>query len=355
MINPIAFQVFGHDIRWYGIIIAIGLLLGILLAMYHAKREGQDPDSILDLALIVVPMAVIFARIYYVVFQWNQIYANLPFWHVFAIWEGGLAIYGAVIGGLLGAWIYARFVNKKIKLAPLLDILAPSLILGQAIGRWGNFVNQEAYGRVITNPSWQWFPAAVYITNPQIQGQQTGWYMATFFYESIWNFIVFAFLYFYFKNNKNRKAGNVFWFYLLLYGFGRLIIEGLRTDSLYLAGDIRISQWLSGVIMVVAVCGLFWDKLSPVVMPVLRPIGNAFKKLGQIIKNFFVNIGMAVNKFFADMQARREAEEEVPLDESLRLRVELPEEEETPVESEKPAETAEGAKALPEEKKDEKD
>lgn len=336
MINPVAFSIFGHDIRWYGIIIAIGLLLGILLAMHHAKREGQNPDSVLDLALIVVPIAVIFARIYYVVFQWGAVYGppyGVPdaygqvrsFWDVFAIWKGGLAIYGAVIGGLLGAWIYVKFVNKKIKLLPLLDILAPSLILGQAIGRWGNFVNQEAFGNAVANPSWQWFPAAVYITNPQTlpAGQQPGWFMATFFYESMWNFIIFAFLYFYFKNSKSRKTGNVFWFYLLLYGFGRLIIEGLRTDSLML-GDMRISQWLSGLLVIASACILL--------MP-------------------FVKMQIAL---------RREQSESTTLDESLRLRVDIPQDEEAaPAESasaeDKPSETVDEDKAAPRDETDNKD
>ncbi len=251
----VAFTIFGYSIHWYGIIIATGMLLGILLAMYHTKREGHNPDNILDMALIIVPLAVIFARIYYVIFQWNAVYAPpSPFWKVFAIWEGGMAIYGGVIGGFIGVLIYWAFINKKqIKLYSLLDILAPSLILGQAIGRWGNFVNQEAYGAIIDNPAWQWFPAAVFI---QADGQ---YHMATFFYESMWNFLVFAFLFFYFKNSKTRKEGNVFWFYLLLYGIGRLVIEGLRTDSLYLGdSDVRVSQWLSGVLVVVSVFMLLY-------------------------------------------------------------------------------------------------
>ena len=258
----VAFTIFGYSIHWYGIIIATGMLLGILLAMYHTKREGYNPDNILDMALIIVPLAVIFARIYYVVFQWNTVYSAGPFWKVFAIWEGGMAIYGGVIGGFIGVLIYWALVNKKqIKLFTLLDLVAPSLILGQAIGRWGNFVNQEAYGAIIDNPAWQWFPAAVYI---QADGQ---YHMATFFYESMWNFLVFAFLFFYFKNSKTRKPGNVFWFYLLLYGVGRVVIEGLRTDSLYLGeSDVRVSQWLSGILVVASAIAL----LAPVVKKYLE-------------------------------------------------------------------------------------
>jgi phosphatidylglycerol:prolipoprotein diacylglycerol transferase len=355
MVDPIAWQftLFGLSIsiRWYGIVIAAGLLLAILLAMYHAKREGHDPDSILDVALVIIPMAVIFARIYYVIFNYSAVvYPDFPgmpgtghsFWHVFAIWEGGLAIYGGVIGGFLGILIYNKF-NKKIGLWNLLDIAAPSLILGQAIGRWGNFFNQEAYGMAVTNPAWQWFPAAVNITEPKIYGQEPGWYMATFFYESIWNLLVLAFLFFYFKNYKKRRPGDVFWFYLLLYGIGRAVIEGLRTDSLML-GILRVSQWLSVVLVLVAVCGLFWPKLSPVLSPVLTPVGKA-------IAAFFRRIGDASKKAAEDIKARRKAAEDVPLDDRLRLRVDMPDEEKAPEDSGAAKEA--GEKPAEEEKKDE--
>jgi phosphatidylglycerol---prolipoprotein diacylglyceryl transferase len=301
------FSLFGTSIsiHWYGIIIAVGLLLAILLAMYHTKREGHNPDSILDMALIIIPLAVIFARLYYVVFNWD-IYAGKPFWHVFAIWEGGLGIYGGVIGGFLGVLLYAKLINKKIGFVNLLDIAAPSLILGQAIGRWGNFLNQEAYGYAVNNPAWQWFPASVYITSPKILGQQEGWYMATFFYESMWSVLVFAFLFFYFKNYKKRKPGDIFWFYLLLYGIGRAVIEGLRTDSLYIPGTgIRASQWLSVLLVAVSACVL----LSPLVKEV-----------------------------FAEMKKRRLADGSVPLDDSLKLTVDI-EDEVTEQEPEKPADT----------------
>jgi phosphatidylglycerol:prolipoprotein diacylglycerol transferase len=301
MVNPIAWHItlFGLNIfiHWYGIIIAAGLLLAILLAMYHTKREGKNPDNILDLALIIIPLAVICARIYYVLFNWNEVYAGRPFWHVFAIWEGGLAIYGGVIGGFLGILIYNKFVNKQFGLLNLLDIGAPSLILGQAIGRWGNFFNQEAYGAAVTNPSWQWFPASVFIQNPYVNGVQQaapGWYMATFFYESIWDFLIFAFLFFYFKNFKKRKPGNIFWFYLLLYGIGRSIIEGLRTDSLYIPGtEVRVSQLLS----------------------ILLVIGSACVLLAPLAK-----------KLYANYRERLANAEEVPLDESLKLTLDQPEE-----------------------------
>ncbi len=281
MIDPIAlqFSLFGLDIsiHWYGIIIAVGMLLAIVLAMYRAKRREIDPDSILDLALLVIPLSIIFARLYYVTFMWNEIYANGPFWKVFAVWEGGMAIYGGVIGGFLGVWVYT-LLNRKVKLMTWADLLAPCLILGQAIGRWGNFVNQEAYGYAITNPAWQWFPAAVFIS----ADTQNPYHMATFFYESMWNFLVFAFLLVYDAKVKHKKTGDIFWFYLLLYGIGRFVIEGLRTDSLYLGGsDIRISQLLSGILVAAAAIVLvtihFFQGRKPKEPKPLAPLDESLK------------------------------------------------------------------------------
>ncbi|NLJ40543.1 MAG: prolipoprotein diacylglyceryl transferase [Clostridiales bacterium] len=235
--NPIAFHLLGRPIYWYGIIIAVGVLVGIYLAMRYAKKLGYDPDMIIDFCLIAIPLAIVGARLYYVVFSWNYYSKNLL--DIIKIWEGGLALYGAVIGGVAGAYIFAR--KGKISFWDLCDIFAPSLILGQALGRWGNFFNQEAYGYAINNPSWQWFPAAVYIdANSQ-------WHMATFFYESMWNFAVFFFLLYY--KRKRKKSGEIFLLYLILYSVGRVVIEGLRTDSLYL-GSFRVSQLLSGILIV---------------------------------------------------------------------------------------------------------
>jgi len=248
MIDRVAFTIFGKDIYWYGILMATALLCGILLARKTAKRNGLDPDSIFDLALLVVPLAIIGARIYYVAFTWDY-YSQMPFTEMFKIWNGGMAIYGGVIGGVIGVWIYCRW--KKAKMLTLLDVLAPCLILGQAIGRWGNFVNQEAFGYAVTNPALQFFPFAVFIE------AENAWHLATFFYESMWNFGVFAFLAWYTFGKKNPVRGNVFLYYLLLYGAGRIWIEGLRTDSLYFLG-IRVSQWLSGGMIIAALATLIY-------------------------------------------------------------------------------------------------
>lgn len=241
--NPVAFEIFGKPIYWYGIIISLGVLIGIYLAMREAKRLELDSEIIIDFCLLAIPLAIIGARLYYVVFQWD-VYKNNPI-DAIKIWEGGLAIYGAVIGGVIAALIFTKW--RKIDFWTLADIAAPSLILGQALGRWGNFFNQEAYGYAVTNPAWQWFPAAVFIERNQ------QWHMATFFYESMWNFIVFLFLMFYRKRKK--RHGEVFIFYLILYSCGRVVIEGLRTDSLYW-GSFRVSQLLSALLIVIGIAML---------------------------------------------------------------------------------------------------
>ena len=233
--NRVAFSLFGKDIYWYGIIIACALIIGVFLGVKEAKRRGYRSEMILDFMLIAIPVCVICARIYYVVFEWPSY--SIDLWKVFAVWEGGLAIYGAVIGGVISAFIFKKW--RKVPIGDILDIAAPSIIIGQAIGRWGNFVNQEAHGNIITDPAWQWFPAGV-----QIDGL---WYQATFFYESMWNLIVFITLMILRKRLKIR--GGIFALYVVLYGFGRFWIESLRTDSLML-GTFRISQVLSLLLFV---------------------------------------------------------------------------------------------------------
>ena len=228
-VDPVAFELFGRPVYWYGILIAVSVLVGIYLAMRYAKRLNYDPEMIVDFCLLAIPLGIIGARLYYVIFEWD-VYKDNPL-DIVKIWEGGLAIYGAVIGGLVAAFIFSHW--RKMNFWDLVDIVSPSLILGQAIGRWGNFFNQEAYGRIVTDKAWQWFPYAVYIEARQ------EWHMATFFYESMWNLLVFLFL---LNFRKRRKiSGEVFLVYLFLYSCGRVVIEGLRTDSLYL-GPVRISQ-----------------------------------------------------------------------------------------------------------------
>lgn len=214
----------------YGVLIALAIGLGVFLCLSQERRMGLPKEITIDFALAIVPAAVIGARLYYVAFQW-PLYAGNPL-RILFIWEGGLAIYGAVIGGAAAALIFAR--ARKIPFAALADLVAPALILGQAIGRWGNFVNQEAFGRAITDPALQFFPLAVYV--------EGGWHMATFFYESAWDFLGFLLLWS--LRKKTCARGDLFFLYLSWYGLGRAVIEGWRMDSL-MWGDIRVSQALS--------------------------------------------------------------------------------------------------------------
>lgn len=231
----------GFNIAWYGVIIGFGMLLGVLLANYRAKKNGYKSDLIFDFFLIAFPVAIVCARLYYVAFEWEE-YLNNPL-KVFATREGGLAIYGGVIGGFLSAVAFCK-VNK-FPILKLIDLAIPSLILGQAIGRWGNFMNQEAYGPVITNPKLQFFPYGVYIDAVK------EWHQATFFYESMWNIILFTAMLIIAR--KAKKDGTLLAIYFMVYGLGRFLIEGLRTDSLYLEGNIRVSQMLSLILIFIGV------------------------------------------------------------------------------------------------------
>lgn len=243
-IPPDGFFIGNFEIKFYGVIMAMAMLIGVLLACHLAKKRNVKSDDIILLALIVLPSAVIGARLYYCIFYET----SYSFIELFNLRGGGLAIYGGVIGGLIGIIIFT-LIKKDFKILwTICDICVPCLILGQCLGRWGNFFNQEAYGNLIANPSEQWFPNAVFIEREQ------AWYQATFFYESLWNFIGFIILMFVFY--KTKITGTTSACYLIWYGLGRAIIEGLRSDSLYLGtSNIRVSQLLSIIILVI---GLTW-------------------------------------------------------------------------------------------------
>lgn len=259
MTNPdrVAFTLFGHSIYWYGVLMAVGIIVAIYLSMIEAKRKKVHEDTMLDLFIIVILCGVVGARLFYVVFEWDNFFGpGKPWWKPFAVWEGGLAIYGAIIGGLAGMFVYSR--KKKMRFLRLADIISPGLVLAQAIGRWGNFFNQEAYGMPITNPDMLWFPFAVKIDVPWNNGIHyfngaicdNPYHMATFFYESAWCLLVFLFLWF-FLRKRTKHDGDVFVWYLLLYSFERMFVEGLRGDSLWLIKDVvRVSQALSLVLFV---------------------------------------------------------------------------------------------------------
>ncbi|MEG1500181.1 MAG: prolipoprotein diacylglyceryl transferase, partial [Clostridia bacterium] len=228
------------QIKWYGVIIATSMLIAVLISMKCAKKRGLTSDDIISLALLVIPFSIVFARLYYVIFSGR----TYTFWEIFKVWEGGMAIYGGLIGGAIAIAIFCKW--KKKNFLDFADIIVPSLILAQAIGRWGNFANQEAYGLLVTNQSMQWFPFAVFI---EAEG---AWHLATFFYESLWNLIGFAVLLKVLWSNKSR--GIVTASYFVFYGTGRFWIEGLRTDSLFW-GNVRVSQLLSAFLVV---AGVVW-------------------------------------------------------------------------------------------------
>lgn len=245
-VTSTALELFGLTLHWYGLIIALGICLGVLLACLREVGLGLPRETSLDLALIGVPAAIVGARIYFVIFSW-EMYAADPISMLY-IWEGGLAIYGGIIGALLAGGIYARI--KKLSFLKLADLAAPCIALGQAIGRWGNFVNQEAYGPLVQNPSLQFFPVAVYIDRIE------QWHYATFFYESVWCAVIVAILLILERRGLFRRSGDTFFSYVFLYGLERAFVEGLRTDSLYL-GPLRISQVLSIAALIYAGVMLF--------------------------------------------------------------------------------------------------
>ena len=229
------------QLPWYSALVVTGILLAVCIASREEKRLGLPKDTAVDLALVVVPCGIIGARLYYVAMSWRS-FAAQPL-SIFYVWEGGLAIYGGVIGGALGAWLYAR--RKKISFARVADAIAPGLLLAQAVGRWGNYFNMEAYGPLITDPRLQFFPFSVLI--PAAEGY--AWHAATFFYESVWNLCGFIVLWL--LRKRQKQCGNVFAWYLVIYGSGRFIIEQLRQDSLFI-GSLRASQYLSLVLCAVA-------------------------------------------------------------------------------------------------------
>ncbi|MFA6807462.1 MAG: prolipoprotein diacylglyceryl transferase [Eubacteriales bacterium] len=234
--DPIAFQLGSFTIHWYGIFIALAFSLGILLANYHAPLRNVDPDKLSNLLLMVIPAALIGARIYYVIFSWN-FYTQNPS-EILAIWHGGLAIHGGIIGGFLAGYWYVRR-EKDLAVWPVADVIAPSLILGQAIGRWGNFFNQEAHGGPVSSEFISKFPSFIQ-QGMYIDGQ---YFHPTFLYESLCNGIIFIFLLWLIRR-KFLPEGTVTLSYLILYSIGRFFIEGLRTDSLML-GPFRVAQLVS--------------------------------------------------------------------------------------------------------------
>jgi len=259
--GPLLFQLGPFSLRWYGLLIAVAVLLGLLLSTRLGRQRGIDPVLISDLLPILVLAAVIGARTYYVLFEWRQYQLN---WlDALAIWRGGIAIHGALIGGTLAMILYARW--RRIPFWSLLDVLVPSVALGQAIGRWGNFFNSEAFG-LPTDLPWK---LTIPFANRPVEFLDQSTFHPTFLYESIWNLGVLLLLLLLFRRASlgklNLPAGALSCVYLLSYSTGRLWIEGLRIDPLCLigtppfcTGGLRMAQLMSLVLMAIGGFGLWW-------------------------------------------------------------------------------------------------
>jgi phosphatidylglycerol:prolipoprotein diacylglycerol transferase len=246
--NPVAFSIGGFDIRWYGILIATGMILGILIANYNCKWREVDYDSLLNIVLLSIPIGIVGARLYYVIFEFGNYKNNII--EAFNIRNGGLAIHGGLIFAIGTALIYTT--RKKLSFIRFADVAAPSIILAQALGRWGNFFNQEAHGDPVSYEFIKHFP--MFIQNGMnIDGV---YYNPTFLYESVWNILVFIVLMILLR--KSKINGIVFFSYLGLYSIGRFVIEGMRTDSLML-GSIRVAQLMSLGGVIIWIIFLFWS------------------------------------------------------------------------------------------------
>jgi len=240
LVDPIAFEIFGVEVRWYGILIALGMLIASVIVLKTAKKNGYKEDDIIDLILVALPSGIIGARIYYVIFSWDY-YAG-DFLQMLNLRGGGLAIHGGVIGGLIGGYIFCK--RRRLNFFELADFVAPGLVLAQSIGRWGNYANGEAHGGVTD------LPWAILVDGQYVH--------PTFLYESIWNFLIFIFLIFIGKKLK-KKHGDLFLMYMGLYSIGRFFIEGMRTDSLML-GPLRVAQVISLVLVAISIYFLFKRK-----------------------------------------------------------------------------------------------
>lgn len=252
-IDSVAFTLFGIEVYWYGIIICMGILAGLLIATWVAKKTNQNPDIYSELLIYALIGAIIGARLYYVIFSWDQYKDN--WMDIFALREGGLAIYGGIIGAAIVCVVFARV--KKVNTWLLMDTGVIGLVLGQAIGRWGNFFNMEAFGGYTQNlfamaikvTDAKYIPNEVYEKVLTINDTAYIQVHPTFLYESIWCLMVLAFLLFYLK--RKQFDGEIFYLYLIGYGLGRVWIEGLRTDQLLLAHlNIPVSQILSAILIV---------------------------------------------------------------------------------------------------------
>ena len=239
---PEGFSLFGVEIKFYALIICFGLILAVVYCLRRCKAFGLTTDNILDVVIVGLPCAIVGARLYYVVFEWERFFVYNEHWYDFLnIRQGGLAIYGAVIGAVLGVWIFCMLSKKRRRIfLPATDMAGLGLLIGQSIGRWGNFMNREAHGGVTDS----------FLRMGLMEGGKQIYVHPTFLYESLWNAVGLLLLHF--LSKKRKFDGQVFLYYLAWYGLGRVWIEGMRTDSLWW-GPFRVSQVLAGATLLAAV------------------------------------------------------------------------------------------------------
>lgn len=244
---PNHFDIFGFSIYWYGVIIATGFVLAVIYCMRRTDEFGLTNDNVLDMLIVATPLAIIGARLYYVIFYFDLYSDDL--WGIFRIRDGGLAIYGGIIGAVIGLFIVAKY--RRFSPFAMLDLGGFGLLIGQCVGRWGNFINREAHGGETD------IFCRMGLTDPATG--VTTYYHPTFLYESLWNLLGFVLLHIFSKKFERRFDGQFFLMYVAWYGFGRMLIEGLRTDSLYIPGTaIRVSQLLAGLSCLAALCALWY-------------------------------------------------------------------------------------------------
>ncbi len=250
-IDPTAFHIFGIGIQWYAIIIVTGIVLVSWMATKEGMRVGLQENDVIDFMLWALPISIIGARLYYVIFEWSY-YSQHPS-QILAIRNGGLAIYGGLIAGAIVLYFYTK--NRFINTWTFLDVAAPSVLLGQAIGRWGNFMNHEAFGEITTKAFLHklHLPSFI-INNMYIDG---AYRQPTFLYESVWNLVGFIIIILLRRKKDFFKQGEVALSYVIWYSFGRFFIEGMRTDSLMAFGGLRVSELLSAILFVAAIV-IFW-------------------------------------------------------------------------------------------------
>lgn len=274
-LNPIAFSLGPISVRWYGIILGTAALVGLYLAVREGKRFNLIPDFFMDLLLIGVPSAIVGARIYYVAFKWDDYKNNL--WEIVAIWRGGIAIYGALIGAIIAAVLFVR--KRGYDFWRIADICAPSLIAGQMIGRWGNFVNQEAHGGEVSEAFLRntlHLPDFI-VRQMNIEGV---YYHPTFLYESAWN-LAGLLLLFWLRRRPFLKAGELFASYFIWYSLGRFFIEGVRTDSLAFDGPGWLAQLMN----------VLWSPMGTVFQPGHMAYGNV--RISQLLAVLIVLAALA--------------------------------------------------------------